>query len=141
MLVTLINSSIQLVSIELRFVEPRFLFWISQACLDKYKGDGKCDDVCNIEEFDYDGGDCCLNPINHENCQDCICHLDNTKHDVALCTNVMKNDEYCHDECNFDEYDFDNGQCCISFIVSTLCSNCICHADNSRHSSLGMSTV
>ncbi len=41
--------------------------------------DGFCDDRANIEECEYDGGDCC-NPVMHTKpnphlfCKNCTCH-------------------------------------------------------------------
>ena len=36
-------------------------------------GDGYCDDVTNNMECNYDGGDCCLDPINNQYCYECQC--------------------------------------------------------------------
>ncbi len=41
-------------------------------------GDGFCDDLANIEECQYDGGDCCslqkeFKPNAHLFCQNCTC--------------------------------------------------------------------
>ena len=36
-------------------------------------GDGYCDDVTNIIECNYDGGDCCLDPVNTQYCSECQC--------------------------------------------------------------------
>ncbi len=39
-------------------------------------GDGMCDDDTNIEECQYDGGDCCLETQSWSYCNECICHID-----------------------------------------------------------------
>ena len=36
-------------------------------------GDGFCDDIANIEECNYDGGDCCGPNINMDYCFECSC--------------------------------------------------------------------
>ena len=36
-------------------------------------GDGYCDDVTNTMECSYDGGDCCLDPVNTQYCSECQC--------------------------------------------------------------------
>ena len=36
-------------------------------------GDGYCDDVTNNMECNYDGGDCCLYPVNTQYCSECQC--------------------------------------------------------------------
>ena len=47
-------------------------------------GDGFCDDGSNIEDCDYDGGDCCLDSTNDKIieglCYQCTCHLDGKRH-------------------------------------------------------------
>ena len=37
-------------------------------------GDGNCDDLMNVAECNYDGGDCCGNNVTYGNCSACICH-------------------------------------------------------------------
>ena len=44
--------------------------------------DGFCDDLSNVLLCDYDGGDCCLDLIQSDYCDDCICHLTGEKHDT-----------------------------------------------------------
>ena len=43
-------------------------------CPPDYIGDSHCDDECNNAENNYDGGDCCLDPIDDQYCEKCICH-------------------------------------------------------------------
>ena len=40
-------------------------------------GDGFCNDETNNKACNYDGGDCCGNCINTENCIECLCHDEN----------------------------------------------------------------
>ena len=39
-----------------------------------YKGDGFCDDINNNADCEFDGGDCCLNPVQTYYCTECLCH-------------------------------------------------------------------
>lgn len=39
-----------------------------------YKGDGYCDDINNNADCEFDGGDCCLDPVKTTYCTECICH-------------------------------------------------------------------
>ena len=44
-------------------------------------GDGQCDDILNIENCNYDGGDCCLSAdkIDVSFCVECFCHITELK--------------------------------------------------------------
>ena len=44
-------------------------------------GDGQCDDILNIENCNYDGGDCCLSDdkIDVSFCIECFCHITELK--------------------------------------------------------------
>ena len=50
-----------------------FLDWV---------GDGYCDDQTNINECNYDGGDCCLNVVNMDFCSLCLCYENATSIDL-----------------------------------------------------------
>ena len=39
-------------------------------------GDGFCNDITNIPECDYDGGDCCGETVLTEYCDVCTCNFD-----------------------------------------------------------------
>lgn len=39
-----------------------------------FVGDGKCDDISNVETCNYDGGDCCRNNATAGTCCQCKCH-------------------------------------------------------------------
>ena len=44
------------------------------------QGDGYCDDRENNADCDFDGGDCCLNPVNNQFCSECWCYADHTSY-------------------------------------------------------------
>ena len=37
------------------------------------QGDGSCDDKNNNEACNWDGGDCCLDTLDTEYCNECLC--------------------------------------------------------------------
>ncbi len=43
---------------------------------------------------------------------------------------------FCEDKSNSPECSYDGGDCCWPLINDPFCSNCVCHADNSKHESL-----
>ena len=50
-------------------------------------GDGLCDDSTNIAACNYDGGDCCLDPIDAQHCGQCICkNPQNITYDIMTTT-------------------------------------------------------
>ena len=49
-------------------------------CYD-WKNDTICDDVCNVPEFQFDGGDCCLDLVFSNWCSHCFCYDDCSVHD------------------------------------------------------------
>ena len=57
--------------------------------------DGFCDDLLNTASCQFDGGDCCSNLISDHFCQECICHEDNSKHDVITLTTALKVGKTC----------------------------------------------
>ena len=46
-----------------------------------WKDDTMCDDVCNVPEFQFDGGDCCLDLVVTNFCSHCFCYDDCSFHD------------------------------------------------------------
>ena len=65
-------------------------------------GDGMCDDVTNIIECDYDGGDCCMSDINTQYCEECLCHS-STSTPPLHCNSTlawMIGDGFCDDVTN-----------------------------------------
>ena len=64
-----------------------------------YIGDNFCDDVTNNEECQWDGGDCCLDTVLTDYCDDCAC-LDPGAGDSGTTTagnkgEGMKGDNFC----------------------------------------------
>ena len=47
-------------------------------------GDGYCDDVTNNMECNYDGGDCCLDPVNTNYCSECQCLDGGTTYETTI---------------------------------------------------------
>ena len=43
-----------------------------------WKGDGYCDDSLNNQPCGFDGGDCCIENVMTDFCNDCICHENTT---------------------------------------------------------------
>ena len=41
-------------------------------------GDGICDDIVNVKECTYDGGDCCLLNTDCSYCSICSCHMNSS---------------------------------------------------------------
>ena len=50
-------------------------------CYYQDQGDGYCHDSNNNADCDFDGGDCCLNLIINQFCNECWCYADNTSYD------------------------------------------------------------
>ena len=63
-------------------------------------GNGICNDVTNIVECSYDGGDCCPNPN-------------------------MVGDAVCNDETNHPGCNYDGSDCCVN-VNTDSCSDCNC---------------
>ena len=64
-------------------------------------GDGICDDLTNVFECDYDGGDCCLSDTDTSYCLECLCHSDPTI-TPQLCNSTLAwiGDGFCDDATN-----------------------------------------
>ena len=90
-------------------------------------GDGFCNDLTNILECDFDGGDCCLTCVNTEFCSECQCHsgeyIDNG------ISNPIVGDGYCNDITNNAGCNFDGGDCCGSCINTEQCLDCECKGE------------
>lgn len=107
-------------------------------------GDGYCQDFLNIEECYYDGSDCCTNwykpMIIYDECTECICHLDGTRHpgmyttECTFSSNV--GDGVCDDAANNEKCDYDGLDCCLDHIYDYVCNKCICHLDGTKHPSI-----
>jgi len=100
-------------------------------------GDDTCNDNLNIEKCHYDHGDCCLNEISDDQCTECICHEDGTRHPSRFETTTEEpnpcpdyhyiGDGICDDSTNNEVCNFDGNDCCIDEAVDYFCSDCICH--------------
>ena len=44
----------------------------SHQCAVEFKGDGFCDDACNVPNQQFDRGDCCLDMISNDYCSFCF---------------------------------------------------------------------
>ena len=79
--------------------------------------DGYCDDEANIEECNYDFGDCCDYENDFSPCQDCICITTNSNA-IPNCSSIgiygaTKGDGICDLIYNNVDYFFDYGDCCL----------------------------
>jgi len=76
-----------------------------------WKNDGFCDDLTNIAECEYDGGDCCGDNVNTLYCILCYC-LTNTTQSCCNETSLF-GDGVC-DACNNQAHcNWDGGDCCL----------------------------
>ena len=89
-----------------------------------FVGDGVCNDETNIEECNYDSGDCCGNSINSEHCTECTCFHQET---CLAGVHPLVGDSVCNDEKNIAECDYDGGDCCVN-VNTDSCSDCNCLA-------------
>ena len=84
-------------------------------------GNGVCNDDANIADCNYDGGDCCLSPVNTEHCSNCSCHHQQT---CLAGVHPLVGDGYCHNELNNADCNYDSGDCCPN---SNLVGNGFCN--------------
>ena len=107
----------------------------SEECFQDWVGDGCCDDIYNIQECNYDGGDCCGSNINTNCCDECLCLNDDgniTTTTLSLTTSSEEcfqdwvGDGYCDDIYNIQECNYDDGDCCGSNINFDYCDECQC---------------
>ena len=62
----------------------------SHQCAVEFKGDGFCDDACNVPNQQFDRGDCCLDMISNDYCSFCFCYQDCTFHSKKTTTTTPK---------------------------------------------------
>lgn len=107
------------------------------SCNAQQVGNNICQDECGIDKFDYDQFDCCLEFVNVLFCEDCICHMDGTRHFMGTeeCGGWNMGDGVCDDGCNKELYEYDHGDCCLPVVNSLNCKSCYCHQDMSVHPS------
>ena len=122
----------------------------SSGCvLPDYKGDGYCDDDNNVEDCEYDGGDCCAGDLSL--CTTCACldtgYTGSTNspsftgstlaNAPATCLDSLKGDDYCDDANNIADCDYDYGDCCLTPVKTTYCDSCVCHTTGLVHTTTG----
>ena len=109
-----------------------------------YQGDNICDDENNNANCDYDGGDCCGDEVDTSYCSQCQC-LDpshstttpqstmqsSTSHQTTVSSSGCgypgyKGDNYCDDENNNANCDYDGGDCCGDNVDTSYCTQCQC---------------
>merc|ERR1712021_244340 len=110
--------------------------------VNQWIGDNYCDDVNNNPECDFDGGDCCQEaPANgwDQYCEDCECFdmpetteppMETTEEPMDDCLGPHRSkDNYCDDQNNNPECDFDGGDCCQDEAAegwNQYCNDCLC---------------
>ena len=52
---------------------------------------------------------------------------------TANCNPLWINDTFCDDACNFSEFNYDEGDCCLDLVSNNFCSHCFCYNDCSFH--------
>ena len=87
-------------------------------------GNGFCNDETNTVACNYDGGDCCINFVNKENCSECHCYLEES---CKAGFHPYVGDGYCNDETNIEICKYDGNDCCGFCIVTEFCTECVCH--------------
>ena len=128
---------------------PMFVLYYCN--VDFWINDGFCDDECNHPNYNYDGGDCCLDIVNNAKCIDCYCYEDCSIHTLRFnddkdlqpdsecyevedfniedCEALSLNDGICDDGCNNHFFDFDHQDCCLPDPSYVTCRRCICYAN------------
>ena len=92
---------------------------------------GICEDDVNVEECDYDGGDCCSQDSNINFCDDCLCiqpHNEVTEEWVSQCPWYpwLVGDGNCDDFLNHQGCYHDKGDCCDAYASHQFCQDCQC---------------
>ena len=119
----------------------------TDSCPSYIVGDGECDDECNTEENNWDGGDCC-GDVDNFMCYVCEC-LDPEAEDYgtsyagsssswgsssssssgswgSYCPSYWTGDGYCDDCLNDEANGFDGGDCCGDNVRTWFCDICEC---------------
>ena len=92
-----------------------------------YIGDGYCDDTTNVPICNFDGGDCCLDPIQDDFCLFCQCFEGNMTSECSTDLFTLATDGMCQDQSNIEACDWDGGDCCNPDVGVYLCTDCQCH--------------
>ncbi len=90
--------------------------------------DGHCHDELNNQECRYDGGDCCLDTVLTNVCDQCLCKEPDkivSGRDQSPCLVNGQLPGVCQDEFNTPQCNYDNGDCCGSSDL-TWCDICKC---------------
>ena len=111
-------------------------------CNPNIQSDGSCDDVNNNDNCEYDGGDCCGENVVTVFCYLCQCldptyttmtphsplQTSNSKFTTTLSSECYysKGDDYCHDENNHANCEYDGGDCCGDNFDASYCTLCQC---------------
>ena len=107
-------------------------FFHNDTCPLEFKaalGDGFCHDELNIEDCQYDGGDCCKPVVFDNACTECRCWEtgDVKPLEHAACPlEFFVEDGFCEDESNIPQCGYDGGDCCGAMKL-TFCSDCSCY--------------
>ena len=86
-------------------------------------GDGFCNDETNNAYCNFDGWDCCTNPITNH-CTECKCFYQ--EYCKAGFLHSIVGDGNCNDETNNAACNFDGNDCCRNPIITDFCVNCTC---------------
>lgn len=105
----------------------------SDPCILKHSGafqDGFCHDELNTAECQFDGGDCCLDTVYTDVCQECQCKdpaIKGIQKRVKGCdlTDNLSIVDVCFDELNVPQCQYSNNQCCGD-VKLHFCSDCQC---------------
>ena len=85
-------------------------------------GNAFCNDETNIEDCNYDRGDCCVVNKNTDSCSNCSCYL------IETCIagyHPLVGNGFCNDDTNIAECDYDGGECCVN-VNTDSCTDCNC---------------
>jgi hypothetical protein len=91
-----------------------------------------CDEQNNVEECEFDGGDCCNDESDFAYCDICMCfetgvtNLPTTDPQDCLVPDDWIGDGACDDDANTEVCDYDGGDCCLDPVEVTDCSICMC---------------
>ena len=100
-------------------------------------GNGLCNDETNVDNCNFDGGDCCGTCVNSKYCSACECIGENSG-DIV---NAFLDNGLCEDELNYGECMFDGLDCCgydswndgdyddthdIAPGDTVMCTECLC---------------
>ena len=94
-------------------------------------GNGYCDDDSNTPGCNYDGGDCCGSCVNKEYCSTCTCLDGGSINSFANNLNFIGNG-FCDDGLNNAECQFDGGDCCGPSVNTNFCTLCTCKSSGKK---------